>query len=213
MSLYIGSHYKANVCSGYSVKLNQCSLGSDIYMIEVKIENIVASTVFAEKLDLDVIAQSLDEAEYEPEQFPGLVYRLKNPKTATLLFTSGKANCTGAKNIEDVRKTIDIIAEKLRELDIDIHKDRKIVVQNMVATANLGGELNLTETAIGLGLENIEYEPEQFPGLVYRIKEPKVAMLLFTSGKIVCAGARSTEDVSKAVEKLLQELNSLELLH
>ena len=182
-------------------------------MIGIKVENIVASTVFAEKLDLDMIAQSLDEAEYEPEQFPGLVYRLKNPKTATLLFRSGKANCTGAKNIEDVRKTIDIIAEKLKKLGMDIHKSLDIVVQNMVAMANLEGELNLTEVATGLGLENIEYEPEQFPGLVYRLNEPKVALLLFSSGKIVCAGARSTEDASKAVNKLSEELNSLGLIH
>ena len=181
-------------------------------MIEVKVENIVASTVFAEKLDLDMISQSLEEAEYEPEQFPGLIYRLKNPKTATLLFTSGKSNCTGAKNIEDVRKTIDIIAEKLRKLGMNIHKNLEIVVQNMVATADLGGDLNLNEVAVGLGLENVEYEPEQFPGLVYRIKEPKVAMLLFGSGKIVCAGARKTEDISIAVEKLSKELTSLGLL-
>ncbi len=73
-------------------------------MIEFKVQNIVASTTFADKLDLDMIAQSLEEVEYEPEQFPGLVYRIKNPKTATLLFRSGAANCTGAKNIEDVRK-------------------------------------------------------------------------------------------------------------
>ena len=182
-------------------------------MIEVKVENIVASTTFAEKLDLDVIAQSLEEAEYEPEQFPGLVYRLSDPKTATLLFRSGKANCTGAKTVEDVRKTVDIIADKLKKLGIEVYKDLKIIVQNIVATADLGGELNLTETAQGLGLENVEYEPEQFPGLVYHIKEPKVAMLLFSSGKIVCTGARSPEDVSKAVEKLSKELSSLELLH
>jgi len=181
-------------------------------MIGIKVENIVASTVFAEKLDLDMIAQSLEEAEYEPEQFPGLVYRLINPKTATLLFRSGKANCTGAKNIEDVRKTIDIIAEKLRKLGMDINNNLDIVVQNMVAMANLEGELNLTEVATGLGLENIEYEPEQFPGLVYRLDEPKVALLLFSSGKIVCAGARSTEDASKAVNKLSEELNSLGLI-
>ena len=182
-------------------------------MIEIKIQNIVASTKFAEKLDLDLIAQSLEEAEYEPEQFPGLVYRLNNPKTATLLFRSGTANCTGAKNVEDVRKTIDIIADKLKKLGVEVYKNPKIIVQNIVATADLEGELNLSETAMGLGLENIEYEPEQFPGLVYRVKEPKVAMLLFSSGKIVCAGARSTEDVSKAVEKLLEELTSLGLLH
>jgi transcription initiation factor TFIID TATA-box-binding protein len=182
-------------------------------MIEIKIQNIVASTTFAEKLDLDVIAQSLEDAEYEPEQFPGLVYRLSDPKTATLLFRSGKANCTGAKNVEDVRKTADIIADKLKKLGIELYKNPEIIVQNIVATADLGGELNLTETAQGLGLDNMEYEPEQFPGLVYRIKEPRVAMLLFSSGKIVCAGARSTEDASKAVEKLSEELTSLGLLH
>jgi transcription initiation factor TFIID TATA-box-binding protein len=120
-----------------------------------------------------MISQSLEETEYEPEQFPGLVYRLKNPKTATLLFRSGKANCTGAKNIEDVRKTIDIISEKLKKLEVDVYKDLDIVIQNIVAISDLGGELNLNEVAMGLGLENTEYEPEQFPGLVYRIKEPK----------------------------------------
>ena len=182
-------------------------------MIELKVQNIVASTTFADKLDLDMIAQSLEEAEYEPEQFPGLVFRIKNPKTATLLFRSGAANCTGAKNIEDVRKAIDIIAEKLRELGMSIHKNLEIVVQNMVATADLGGDLNLNEVAVGLGLENVEYEPEQFPGLVYRLDDPKVALLLFGSGKIVCAGARKTEDVSLAVDKVSKELSLLELLH
>lgn len=187
--------------------------GKRCYMIEVKIENIVASTSFADKLDLDVIAQSLDEAEYEPEQFPGLVYRLNNPKTATLLFRSGKANCTGAKTIEDVKTAVNIIGEKLEKMGVKVNKNLEIVIQNMVATADLGGELNLSEVAISLGLENVEYEPEQFPGLVYRIKEPCVAMLLFGSGKIVCAGARKIEDVSLAVDNLSKELSSLGLLH
>lgn len=181
-------------------------------MIEIKVQNIVASTTFADKLDLDLIAQSLEQAEYEPEQFPGLVYRLDEPKTATLLFRSGKANCTGARNIEDVRKTVSIIAEKLERIGVKVYKNPEIVIQNIVATADLGGELNLSEVAVSLGLENVEYEPEQFPGLVYRIKEPKVAMLLFGSGKIVCAGARKIEDVSLAVDKLSKELSSLGLL-
>ncbi|MFO7678298.1 MAG: TATA-box-binding protein [Thermoplasmatota archaeon] len=182
-------------------------------MIEVKVENIVASTIFADKLDLDVIATSLEEAEYEPEQFPGLVYRLSNPKTATLLFRSGKANCTGAKTIEDVRKTVDIISDKLKKLSVKVNKNLDIVVQNMVATADLGGELNLDEVAIAFGLENVEYEPEQFPGLVYRVRDPKVVMLLFGSGKIVCTGGRNTEDVSLAVQNLSEKLNSMDLLH
>ncbi|MCK5112086.1 MAG: TATA-box-binding protein [Thermoplasmatales archaeon] len=182
-------------------------------MIEIKVQNIVASTTFAEKLDLDMIAQSLEDAEYEPEQFPGLVYRLKNPKTATLLFRSGKANCTGAKSIKEVETAIEVIARTLKKLGVEVYKNPEIVIQNIVATSDLGGEFNLNEVAVALGLENVEYEPEQFPGLVYRIREPKVAMLLFGSGKIVCAGARNTEDVSKAVEKLSEELTSLGLLH
>ena len=188
-------------------------LVSDTYMIEIKVQNIVASTTFAEKLDLVAIAQSLENTEYEPEQFPGLVYRLDDPKTATLLFTSGKANCTGAKNLEDVRKAVDIISEKLRKLGVKVYKNLEIVVQNIVATADLGGELNLNEVAMGLGLENVEYEPEQFPGLVYRVKEPRVVMLLFSSGKIVCAGGKNTEDVSTAVEKVSKKLTSMGLLH
>jgi len=182
-------------------------------MIEIKVQNIVASTTFAEKLDLDVIAQSLENTEYEPEQFPGLVFRLNNPKTATLLFRSGAANCTGAKTIEDVKISIKIIAEKLEKIDVKVNKNPEVIIQNIVATSDLQGELNLSEVALALGLEKVEYEPEQFPGLVYRFKEPKVAMLLFGSGKIVCAGARKTEDVILAVDKLSKELSMLGLLH
>jgi len=181
-------------------------------MAENKIQNIVASTKFADKLDLDVIAQSIKEAEYEPEQFPGLIYRLKEPKTATLLFTSGAANCTGAKSIEDVKTNIKIIANKLETIGIEVYKNHEIVIQNIVATSDLGGELNLSEVAVALGLENVEYEPEQFPGLVYRLTDPKVALLLFGSGKIVCAGAKKIEEVDSAVEKVTKELTLLKLL-
>ena len=184
-------------------------------MVDIKVVNIVASATFADKLDLNMIAQSQEKTEYEPEQFPGLVYRVSNPKTATLLFRSGKANITGAKSVEDVHKVVAIVAEKLRKIGADIFKikDIKVVVQNMVATSDLGNdEINLTEIAVGLGLENVEYEPEQFPGLVYRVEEPKAVILVFGSGKIVCVGARSTEDVLKAVEKVSEELTRLGVL-
>ena len=85
-------------------------------MIEVKVENIVASTVFAEKLDLDVISQSLEETEYEPEQFPGLVYRLKEPKAGLLIFSSGKIVCAGARNTKDVSKAAEKLFEELSSL-------------------------------------------------------------------------------------------------
>jgi transcription initiation factor TFIID TATA-box-binding protein len=116
-------------------------------MLDVFVENIVASTSFSEKLDLDIIAQSLEDVEYEPEQFPGLVYRLTEPKTATLLFRSGKANCTGAKNMDDVKTTVDIISKKLKELGLAVYQNPEIVIQNIVAISDLGGELNLNEVA------------------------------------------------------------------
>ena len=183
-------------------------------MVDIRVVNIVASATFAERLDLDMIEQSPEETEYEPEQFPGLVFRISNPKAATLLFTSGKANITGAKSVEDVHKVVAIVAEKLRKIGADVfkNKDIKVVVQNMVATSDLGAEFNMNEVAVGLGLENVEYEPEQFPGLVYRVEEPKAVILVFGSGKIVCVGARSTEDVLKAVEKVSEELTRLGVL-
>ena len=181
-------------------------------MVEITVQNIVASTKFAEKLDLDVIAQTIKEAEYEPEQFPGLIYRIKEPKTATLLFTSGAANCTGAKSIEDVKANIKIISNKLEKMGVEVYKDHEIVIQNIVATSYIGGELNLSEVAVALGLENVEYEPEQFPGLVYRLTDPKVALLLFGSGKLVCAGAKKVEEVHSAVDKVIKELSLLKLI-
>ena len=181
-------------------------------MVEITVQNIVASTKFAEKLDLDVIAQTIKEAEYEPEQFPGLIYRIKEPKTATLLFTSGAANCTGAKSIEDVKANIKIISNKLEQMGVEVYKDHEIVIQNIVATSYIGGELNLSEVAVALGLENVEYEPEQFPGLVYRLTDPKVALLLFGSGKLVCAGAKKVEEVYTAVDKVIKELSLLKLI-
>jgi transcription initiation factor TFIID TATA-box-binding protein len=70
----------------------------------------------------------------------------------------------------------------------------------------------LNAIAIGLGLENIEYEPEQFPGLVYRISDPKVVVLLFGSGKLVVTGGRKPEDAANAVDQIVEELKNLSLL-
>lgn len=101
-------------------------------MADIKVGNIVASTIFAKKLDLDYISKSLEGVEYEPEQFPGLVCRLDEPKTATLLFSSGKANCTGARSIEDVRRAVSIIAERLRRINIDVYRNFSIVAYVVV---------------------------------------------------------------------------------
>ena len=166
----------------------------------------MASTSLGVELDLPAIALSLDGAEYKPEQFPGLIYRVKNPKAATLLFHSGKVVCTGAQSIEDVKIAIDKVITLIRKNGIQIRDQPKIEVQNVVATFDLGHKVNLNSIAISLGLEKVEYEPEQFPGLVYRMGVPKVVLLLFGSGKVVCTGARKPQDVEDAVDKITAEL-------
>lgn len=178
----------------------------------IKIENVVASTKLAEEFDLTVIESEFEGAEYNKQKFPGLVYRVSDPKAAFLVFTSGKVVCTGAKNVDDVHTVIGNMAKKLNSIGIKTVEDPQITVQNIVASADLHTILNLNAIAIGLGLENIEYEPEQFPGLVYRIDEPKVVVLIFSSGKLVVTGGKSPEDCEKGVEVVRRQLDNMGLL-
>jgi len=182
-------------------------------MKSIKIENVVASTAIGAKLDLNQVISVFEGADYNKERFPGVVYRTTNPKTAALIFGSGKIVCTGAKSIADVDIGLSKVFDKLREMGTQILDKPEIKIQkNIVASANLGRVLNLNAIAIGLGLENVEYEPEQFPGLVYRMATPKVVMLLFGSGKIVITGGKKPEDAEVAVEKIVIELDGLGLL-
>lgn len=167
----------------------------------ITIENVVASTAIGQEIDLKSVTLALEGADYDPEQFPGLVYRTKDPKTAALIFRSGKIVCTGAKSIEDVDKGLKKVFKKMESVGIKVMPNPDVIVQNIVASADLGSVLNLNAIAIGLGLENIEYEPEQFPGLVYRLDVPKVVVLLFGSGKLVVTGGKKPKDAEEAVDR------------
>ncbi len=180
---------------------------------KIVVENIVASTSIARKLDLEKVAEILEDAKYAPKRFPGLVYKLKELKTAMLIFRSGKVNCTGAKNLDTVKKSIEHAVTRLGKAGVKVIKKPRIVVQNIVAVYDLGIELNLNSIVGTLGMENVEYEPEQFPGLAYRVNEPKVVLLLFGSGKVVCTGARKIKDVETAIKKLEKELSMAGFLH
>ncbi|WP_075937142.1 TATA-box-binding protein [Halosegnis longus] len=178
----------------------------------IEIQNVVASTGIGQELDLDTLAADLTGSSYDPENFPGVVYRLQEPKAAMLIFRSGKMVCTGANSIDAVHEALSIAFDRLRELNIPVDDDPEITVQNIVSTADLGATLNLNAIAIGFGLENIEYEPEQFPGLVYRMDDPDVVVLLFGSGKLVITGGKTTDDASEAAAAVTEELESLGLL-
>ena len=173
----------------------------------IKIENVVASASLNVPIKLEKLVSNLDNVEYEPEQFPGLVLRLKDPKAAALIFSSGKVVCTGAKSPKDSKLVISKIVTKMNKIGIRIPKGYKVQLENIVASAKLNRELNLNN--IAFSLENTEYEPEQFPGLVYRMDDPRVTFLLFGSGKVICTGGRSIEDVKRAVAKADKRLRNL----
>jgi transcription initiation factor TFIID TATA-box-binding protein len=167
---------------------------------EISIENVVASATLNQKVDLNAVVKGYPGVEYRPEQFPGLVFRIKRPKTATLIFNSGKMVCTGAKSEKEARRAVMKVVKELKKGGIIIISKPELKIQNIVASASLGGMVDLEKAAYTLG--RTMYEPEQFPGLIYRMDVPKVVILLFASGKLVCTGAKQEQDVYVAVEKL-----------
>jgi len=178
--------------------------------LDINIVNVVASASLDQKIDLLAILKVFRNVEYRPKQFPGLVFRLKRPKTATLIFGSGKMVCTGAKSEKMARRAVNKVVRELKNNGIIILGKPSITIQNMVASANLHGSIDL-ETAADI-LDNVMYEPEQFPGLIYRMKDPKTVLLLFASGKLVCTGAKSAEMVYESIVKIYGVLDDYDLL-
>ncbi len=171
---------------------------------EMKIQNIVATCSLEQPISLIKLAEKLPNTEYNPEQFPGLVMRIKEPKTSALIFSSGNVVCTGAKSMKKVGEAIKKIIENVETINVKIKVKPEIKVQNMVASGDIGIALNLNLLAIEL--ENTEYEPEQFPGLVYKLDGTRATFLLFSNGKIVCTGTKSEKKLNEAVDKLIEVL-------
>jgi transcription initiation factor TFIID TATA-box-binding protein len=176
----------------------------------INIQNVVATGTLNQKVDLNAIVKNYPDAEYRPEQFPGLVFRLKRPKTATLIFSSGKMVCTGARSGKESRRAIMQVVKELKKGGIIILGKPDFKVVNIVASAILGGKVDLEKTVVTI--RKTMYEPEQFPGLIYRMDEPKVVILIFASGNLVITGAKKEQDVYDAVNKLHGSLEEQNLI-
>ena len=149
--------------------------------------------------------------EYNPKLFPGAVFRLREPRTATLLFSTGKMVCTGAKSEELSIKAVNTVVQKLRKGKIKIKNKPIVTIQNIVSSINLGGKIHLEKAA--RTLPRSMYEPEQFPGLIHRMLDPKTVILIFASGKLVCVGAKLEEEIHRSVNQihsLLEEKNLMD---
>ncbi len=179
--------------------------------VSAEIQNVVASIDLHAKINLEKAAGSLPgnvQVSYIPEQFPGVVMKLQNPKVSVLVFGSGKLVITGAKTYAIIEEAVQIISDLLRKIGHKIDSKPDIVVQNIVASGTLGRRINLEMAA--LLLDNCMYEPEQFPGLIYRMEEPKVVLLLFQSGKLVCTGAKREEYVHESIRNIYEQLEEIE---
>ncbi len=170
---------------------------------KIEICNVIVSVVYdGTKFNLKKLARILDGARYDPKIFPGVSYKSEELRAAFLIFSSGKINCVGAKSIKDAKLAIKQLTRKLRRSGVKIKSAPKIKVQNIVASVDFGRRFDLDE--IATNFENTEYEPEVFPGLVFRLDDPKVVVLLFVSGKGVCVGAKSGRDVERAAERIVK---------
>ena len=175
----------------------------------INIVNVVVSATLNQDIDLNSVVKAFPSVEYRSEQFPGLVFRLKKPKTSTLIFGSGKMVCTGAKSERQAKRAVRKVVRELKNNGIVILRRPIIKIQNMVASASFGVRIDLEKSVYRLG--RTMYEPEQFPGLIYRMDEPRVVILVFASGKIVCTGAKREEDVYESINKLRDQLEKEEL--
>jgi len=169
--------------------------------LDYKIENVVATVnvEIEEKMDLNIIARKHSDAEYNPERFPGLVMRINDPKATFLIFSTGKMVVTGLRKAEEAARGVDKAIKNIKKAGIKV-SNPDITIQNIVASGDLHTNIDLNMAAIVM--ENVMYEPEVFPGLIYRMVEPKTVFLIFSNGKIVCTGAKDKKNLRNALSKL-----------
>jgi len=195
----------------------------------VNIENIVCSVYWHRELDLNKIVSMDQTVEYRPEQFPGLVYRTKNPKTANLIFNSGKMVCTGAKTVKDAKKAVKKVKKDVIEKYFGKQpRTPDFSVQNIVASCDFYGNilLDYINRLYGSSRYSVMYEPDQFPGAIVRDKqkveiikngekilsENSSVFLVFASGKVIATGCKTEESLISRTNDLYKTLFDLGLL-
>lgn len=181
---------------------------SELNELQFEISNIVSTLDVNRQFDLSALSQALEDAKYHPESSPFLVFQPL--ASATLLVpTNGLISIVGAKSPEETVEATELFFENLDNLSVDTRGSiSEIIVQNVVATGNLGTELDLNPLALAIGLEHCEYEPEQFPGLIYR-DEYGSTILVFRSGSCVITGAKSYGTIKRSILDFSDKLTAL----
>jgi len=169
------------------------------------LQNIVSTVNLGCKLDLKQIALKARNAEYNPKRFAAVIMRIREPKTTALIFSSGKMVCTGAKSEEASRLAARKYARIIQKLGFPT-KFLDFKIQNIVGSCDVRFPIRLEGLAFAHAKYS-SYEPELFPGLIYRMVQPKIVLLIFVSGKIVLTGAKVREEIYEAFENIYPVLN------
>ena len=175
----------------------------------LNVVNLLATSRFAEYIDLDhfSIETGLD---FDPDRFPGMTYKIANPKVCALIFRSGRIVITGAKTVKDIEDALTITFKALSTNGCELWASYDYSIGNVVVTHDLKRELNLAHLTLALPMARTEWEPEQFPGLIYRLSGLSAVCLIFSSGKCVITGNQSLEDAQEAVNALIDDLADVE---
>lgn len=169
------------------------------------LQNIVATVNLDCRLDLKTIALHARNAEYNPKRFAAVIMRIRDPKTTALIFASGKMVVTGAKSEDDSRLASRKYARIIQKLGFSA-KFTDFKIQNIVGSCDIRFPIRLE----GLASRHhtfSSYEPELFPGLIYRMMKPRIVLLIFVSGKIVLTGAKVREEIYQAFELIYPVLS------
>lgn len=169
------------------------------------LQNIVATVNLDCRLELKTIALHARNAEYNPKRFAAVIMRIREPKTTALIFASGKMVVTGAKSEDDSKLAARKYARIIQKLGFNA-KFTDFKIQNIVGSCDVKFPIRLEGLAYAHGTFS-SYEPELFPGLIYRMVKPKIVLLIFVSGKIVLTGAKQREEIYKAFEAIYPVLS------
>ncbi|GAA5812890.1 TATA-binding protein [Mucor flavus] len=164
------------------------------------LQNIVATVNLDCRLDLKTIALHARNAEYNPKRFAAVIMRIRDPKTTALIFASGKMVVTGAKSEDDSKLAARKYARIIQKLGFQA-KFTDFKIQNIVGSCDVKFPIRLEGLAYSHGHFS-SYEPELFPGLIYRMVKPKIVLLIFVSGKIVLTGAKVREEIYQAFQAI-----------
>ena len=178
----------------------------------VKIVNLVASGHLGRELNLNALKTDLNVHEkiYEPSRFPGLQLRFEDEDAVLILYSTGAYSIMGAKSEAELEQIYSSLAAALGNIGLDITgADNQPEVQNLICKAHLGQEVNLSALTLGLGLEKVEYEPEQSPFVYYWPQDPDCLITIPTTGEVIITGIETKEKAEQAFEQFQDQITEL----